>query len=254
MLADTPYGGDENVQAAETRGVELVAPISGCEPEIDPAALTLDDFAGGAWGRGGMGSGGHGVGGAWGRGGMGSGGHGVGGAWVGGAWGRGGMGSGGHGVGGAWGRGGMGSGGHGVGGAWGRGGMGSGGHGVGGAWGQTEFQVNLKLGLTPRRRTPRRRTPRRRGPSHLFAGKRGIPRAKTVENGSLLTPAVLAGQQIDPAGQKTSGHSTNSSLVFLGSVGSIVSRRRVSASGTSVANAATIGSMSSLSALVGRLD
>ena len=26
-----------------------------------------------------------------------------------------------------------------------------------GAWGQTEFQVNLKLGLTPRRRTPRRR-------------------------------------------------------------------------------------------------
>ena len=56
MLADTLYGGDENVQAAETRGVELVAPIPGCEPEIDPAALTLDDFAGGAWGRGGMGS------------------------------------------------------------------------------------------------------------------------------------------------------------------------------------------------------
>jgi len=28
----------------------------------------------------------------------------------------------------------------------------SGGHGVRGAWGQTEFQVNLKLGLTPRRR------------------------------------------------------------------------------------------------------
>jgi hypothetical protein len=45
MLADTLYGGDENVQAAETRGVELVAPIPGCEPEIDPAALTLDDFA-----------------------------------------------------------------------------------------------------------------------------------------------------------------------------------------------------------------
>ena len=37
--------------------------------------------------------------------------------------------------------------------AWGRGGMGSGRHGVGEAWGQTEFQVNLKLGLTPRRRT-----------------------------------------------------------------------------------------------------
>src|SRR5208337_3346832 len=45
MLADTLYGGDENVQAAETRGVELVAPIPGCEPGIDPAALTLDDFA-----------------------------------------------------------------------------------------------------------------------------------------------------------------------------------------------------------------
>ena len=50
-------------------------------------------------------------------------------------------------------------------GAWGRGGMGS-----GGAWGQTEFQVNLKLGLTPRREvnlklglTPRRETPRRDG-------------------------------------------------------------------------------------------
>ena len=45
MLADTLYGGDENVQAAETRGVELVTAIPGCEPEIDPAALTLDDFA-----------------------------------------------------------------------------------------------------------------------------------------------------------------------------------------------------------------
>jgi hypothetical protein len=45
MLADTLYGGDENVQAAEDRGVELVAPIPGREPEIDPAALTLDDFA-----------------------------------------------------------------------------------------------------------------------------------------------------------------------------------------------------------------
>jgi hypothetical protein len=45
MLADTLYGGDENVQTAERRGVELVAPIPGREPEIDPAALTLDDFA-----------------------------------------------------------------------------------------------------------------------------------------------------------------------------------------------------------------
>jgi hypothetical protein len=45
MLADTLYGGDENVQAAEDRGVELVGPIPGREPESDPGALTLDDFA-----------------------------------------------------------------------------------------------------------------------------------------------------------------------------------------------------------------
>jgi hypothetical protein len=45
MLADTAYGGDDNVQAAEARGVELVAPIPGREPENDPEALTLDDFA-----------------------------------------------------------------------------------------------------------------------------------------------------------------------------------------------------------------
>jgi Transposase DDE domain len=45
MLADTLYGGDENVQAAQERGVELVAPIPGREPKIDPTALTLDDFA-----------------------------------------------------------------------------------------------------------------------------------------------------------------------------------------------------------------
>jgi len=45
MLADTLYCGDENVQAAETRGVELVGPIPGREPESDPAALTIDDFA-----------------------------------------------------------------------------------------------------------------------------------------------------------------------------------------------------------------
>ena len=111
MLADTLYGGDENVQAAETRGVELAAPIPGCEPEIDPAALTLDDFAVERTGRVE----------AWDRA-----------AVVGGAWGRG-----------AWG------GGDGV-------GQGSGGHGVGmgGAWGQTEFQVNLKLGLTPRSADP----------------------------------------------------------------------------------------------------
>src|SRR5271154_5588788 len=45
MLADTVYGGDDNVQAAEARGVELVAPIPGREPASDPEALTLDDFA-----------------------------------------------------------------------------------------------------------------------------------------------------------------------------------------------------------------
>ena len=45
MLADTLYCGDENVQAAENRGVELVGPIPGREPASDPGALTLDDFA-----------------------------------------------------------------------------------------------------------------------------------------------------------------------------------------------------------------
>lgn len=45
MLADTLYCGDENVQAAEDRGVELVGPIPGREPASDPGALTLDDFA-----------------------------------------------------------------------------------------------------------------------------------------------------------------------------------------------------------------
>ena len=45
MLADTIYGSDDNVQAAEERGVELVAPIPGRPPANDPRALTLDDFA-----------------------------------------------------------------------------------------------------------------------------------------------------------------------------------------------------------------
>jgi Transposase DDE domain len=45
MLADTLYCSDENVQAAEDRGVELVGPIPGREPASDPGALTLDDFA-----------------------------------------------------------------------------------------------------------------------------------------------------------------------------------------------------------------
>jgi len=45
MLADTSYGGDENVRAAQARGVELVAPIPGGEVARDPEELTLDDFA-----------------------------------------------------------------------------------------------------------------------------------------------------------------------------------------------------------------
>ncbi len=45
MLADTIYGSDENVQEAQERGVELVAPIPGRPPANDPQALTLDDFA-----------------------------------------------------------------------------------------------------------------------------------------------------------------------------------------------------------------
>jgi hypothetical protein len=45
MLADTSYGGDGNVQAAQARGVELVAPVPGGELKSDPEALTLDDFA-----------------------------------------------------------------------------------------------------------------------------------------------------------------------------------------------------------------
>jgi hypothetical protein len=49
MLADTLYCGDENVQAAENRGVELVGPIPGREPASDPGALTLDDFAVDEW-------------------------------------------------------------------------------------------------------------------------------------------------------------------------------------------------------------
>ena len=45
MTADAGFGGDETVQAAAARGVELVAPIPGRPPEVDPEALTLDDFA-----------------------------------------------------------------------------------------------------------------------------------------------------------------------------------------------------------------
>jgi hypothetical protein len=45
MLADTIYGSDDNVQEAERRGVELVAPVPGRTPVIDPEALSIDDFA-----------------------------------------------------------------------------------------------------------------------------------------------------------------------------------------------------------------
>ncbi len=45
MLADTLYTSDENVQAAAARGVDLIGPVPGRAPELDPAALTVDDFA-----------------------------------------------------------------------------------------------------------------------------------------------------------------------------------------------------------------
>ena len=45
LLADTLYTGDENVQAAAARGVDLVGPVPGRAPEADPEALTVDDFA-----------------------------------------------------------------------------------------------------------------------------------------------------------------------------------------------------------------
>jgi hypothetical protein len=58
MLADTAYGGDENVQMAAAEGVELVSPVAGRAPEAEAPAmatgtaaeaamepLTIDDFA-----------------------------------------------------------------------------------------------------------------------------------------------------------------------------------------------------------------
>ena len=45
MPADTAYGSDENVLLAESFGVELIAPVPGRAPHVDPQALTLDDFA-----------------------------------------------------------------------------------------------------------------------------------------------------------------------------------------------------------------
>src|SRR4051794_18541413 len=45
LLADTLYTGDENVQAAAARGVDLIGPVPGRAPESSPEALTVDDFA-----------------------------------------------------------------------------------------------------------------------------------------------------------------------------------------------------------------
>jgi hypothetical protein len=45
LVVDTAYASDENVQAAEARGVDLVGPVPGRAPEADPATLTVDDFA-----------------------------------------------------------------------------------------------------------------------------------------------------------------------------------------------------------------
>src|SRR3954452_10337277 len=45
LLADTLYTGDENVQAAAARGVDLIGPIPGRAPESGVETLTADDFA-----------------------------------------------------------------------------------------------------------------------------------------------------------------------------------------------------------------
>jgi hypothetical protein len=47
MLADTSYGGDDNVQAAADMAVEVVSPVAGptTVAETDPERLTIDDFA-----------------------------------------------------------------------------------------------------------------------------------------------------------------------------------------------------------------
>jgi hypothetical protein len=44
LLADTQYPDDENVQLAESYGVELVGPVPGAEPSGRPDDLTIDDF------------------------------------------------------------------------------------------------------------------------------------------------------------------------------------------------------------------
>jgi hypothetical protein len=45
MMADTSYTGDDNVHAAEARGVDLVGPVPGGTLESDPESLSVDDFA-----------------------------------------------------------------------------------------------------------------------------------------------------------------------------------------------------------------
>jgi len=44
LLSDTQYPDDENVQLAESYGVELVGPVPGTEPSGRPDDLTIDDF------------------------------------------------------------------------------------------------------------------------------------------------------------------------------------------------------------------
>ena len=43
LLVDTAYAGDDNVQLAEEKGVELVGPVAGCPTQND-GQLTIDDF------------------------------------------------------------------------------------------------------------------------------------------------------------------------------------------------------------------
>jgi len=45
MVADTLYTSDENVHAAQMRGVDLIGPVAGRTPESDPETLSVDDFA-----------------------------------------------------------------------------------------------------------------------------------------------------------------------------------------------------------------
>ena len=45
MVADTLYTGDENVHAAQIRGVDLIGPVPGRPVESDPETLSVDDFA-----------------------------------------------------------------------------------------------------------------------------------------------------------------------------------------------------------------